>query len=41
VDATRIQQEALGMIQFGLMNKKYTSVVESGALVEAMIGLGL
>jgi NitT/TauT family transport system substrate-binding protein len=41
VDATRIQQEALDMIQFGLMNKKFTSLVDSGALVKAMIGLGL
>jgi NitT/TauT family transport system substrate-binding protein len=39
VDTTRIQQEALDMIQFGLINKKYTSVVDSGALVKAMIGL--
>jgi NitT/TauT family transport system substrate-binding protein len=40
VDFTRIQQEALDMIQFGLLNKKYTSVVDSGALVKGMIGLG-
>ncbi|MGH3245933.1 MAG: ABC transporter substrate-binding protein [Trebonia sp.] len=40
VSFTRIQQEALDMIQFGLMDKKYTSVVDSGALVKAMIGLG-
>lgn len=40
VDYTRIQQEALDMIQFGLLNKKYTSAVDSGALVKGMIGLG-
>jgi NitT/TauT family transport system substrate-binding protein len=40
VDATRIQQEALDMVQFGLMDKKYTSVVDSGALVKDMIGSG-
>jgi NitT/TauT family transport system substrate-binding protein len=40
VSYTRIQQEALDMIQFGLLSKKYTSVVDSGALVKALIGSG-
>jgi NitT/TauT family transport system substrate-binding protein len=38
VDFTRIQQEALDMIQFGLMDKKYTGVVDSGALVKDLTG---
>ena len=38
VDATRIQQEALDMIQFGLLSKKYTSLVDSGSLVKDLIG---
>jgi hypothetical protein len=38
VDAARIQQEALDMIQFGLLNKKYTSLVDSGSLVKSLIG---
>lgn len=38
VDAARIQLEALDMIQFGMLNKKYTSVVDSGALVKDMTG---
>jgi NitT/TauT family transport system substrate-binding protein len=38
VDAARIQQEALDMIQFGLLNKKYTNLVDSGSLVKSLIG---
>ncbi|MGH3211826.1 MAG: ABC transporter substrate-binding protein [Trebonia sp.] len=38
VDFTRIQQEALDMIQFGLMDKKYTRLVDSGSLIKALIG---
>jgi NitT/TauT family transport system substrate-binding protein len=38
VDATRIQQEALDMIQFGLMDKKYTRLIDSGSLVKALAG---
>lgn len=38
VDAARIQLEALDMIQFGMLNKKYTSVVDDGSLVKAMTG---
>lgn len=40
VSYTRIQQEALDMIQFGLLDKKYTSIVDSGALVKALVGSG-
>jgi NitT/TauT family transport system substrate-binding protein len=38
VDSARIQLEALDMIQFGMLNKKYTSVVDDGSLVKAMTG---
>lgn len=37
VDETRIEREALDMIQFGLLSKKYTAEVDNGSLVKAMI----
>jgi NitT/TauT family transport system substrate-binding protein len=38
VDAGRIQLEALDMIQFGMLNKKYTDLVDSGDLVKELTG---
>jgi NitT/TauT family transport system substrate-binding protein len=38
VNETRIQQEALDMIEFGLLSKKYTGAVDSGAVVKALVG---
>jgi NitT/TauT family transport system substrate-binding protein len=38
VDAARIQLEALDMIQFGMLSKKFTTAVDSGSLVKDMTG---
>jgi NitT/TauT family transport system substrate-binding protein len=37
VDETRMEREALDMLQFGMLSRKYAAEVDNGALVKSMI----